>query len=108
MYAIYVIKKLGCPHNDLPNNHIRTEDFYKDIAGDDFFTSRLQTYSYLMDDGQTDKKAKGKKMSAIKRILKFIDYKTYLMNNKAILKSQQRFKREAHNVYTVKKSIRLH
>ena len=31
---------------------------------------------------------------------KFEDYKKCLLNNETMLKSQQRFKREAHNVYT--------
>ena len=59
-----------------------------------------------MDDGNTDsrthtaKKAKGTKKCVIKKILTFNDYKNCLMNNKAILKSQQGFKSEAHNVYT--------
>ena len=35
-----------------------------------------------------------------KKILKFNDYKDYLLNNEIILKSQQRFKSERHNVYT--------
>ena len=35
-----------------------------------------------------------------KKILKFNDYKDCLLNNETILKSQQRFKSEAHNVYT--------
>ena len=33
-------------------------------------------------------------------MLKFLDYKNCLLNNKVTLKSQQRFKSEAHNVYT--------
>ena len=45
------------------------------------------------------KKAKGTKKCVIKRILKFNDYKNCLLNNEIILKSQQRFKSEAHNVY---------
>ena len=53
-----------------------------------------------MDDGNTDKKAKGTKTCVIQRILKFNDYKNCLLNNEVILKSQQRFKSEAHNVYT--------
>ena len=36
----------------------------------------------------------------IKRRLKFNDYKNCLTNNEIILKLQQRFKSEAHNVYT--------
>ena len=45
-----------------------------------------------MDDGNTNKKEKGMKKFVIKRILKFNDYKNCLLNNKVILKSQQRFK----------------
>ena len=37
-----------------------------------------------------------------KKILKFKDYKDCLSNNEIILKSQQRFKSEAHSVYTEK------
>ena len=35
-----------------------------------------------------------------KKILKFNDYKDCVLNNETILKVQQRFKREAQNVYT--------
>ena len=52
-----------------------------------------------MDDGNSEKKAKEKKC-VIKQILEFNDYKNCLLNNEIILKSQQRFKRESHNVYT--------
>ena len=37
---------------------------------------------------------------AIKMLLKFSDYKNCLLNKEIIFKSQQRFKREAGNVYT--------
>ena len=37
-----------------------------------------------------------------KKELKFNDYKDYLLNNKTVLKSQQRFKSERHDVYTEK------
>ena len=53
-----------------------------------------------MDDGNSDKKAKGTKKYVIKRMLKFNDYKNCVLNNEIILKSQQRFKSERHNVYT--------
>ena len=72
----------------------------------EFVALRRKTYSYLMDDGNTGsgthviKIAKGTKKSVIKRILKINHYKNCLLNNKIILKSQQRFKSEAHNVYT--------
>ena len=52
-----------------------------------------------MDDGGSDKKAKGTKKCVIKRRLKFNDYKDCLLNNEIVLKSQQRFKSKRHNVY---------
>ena len=42
-----------------------------------------------------------------KKVLKFNDYKDCLLNNKIILKSQQRFKSEVQNVYTEIKLILL-
>ena len=48
----------------------------------EFVALRPKIYSYLMDDGNTDKKAKGTKKCVIKRILKFNDYKNCLMNIK--------------------------
>ena len=118
--------------------HIKTEDFYKNIADDvekRFDTSNYEfnrtlpaennkkviglmkyeqggkimtkfaalgpkTYSYLMDDGGSDKKAKGTKKYVIKGRLKFNDYRDCFLNNEIILKSQQRFKSERHAVYT--------
>ena len=59
-----------------------------------------KSYSYSMDEGSGVKKAKGAKKCVIKRILKSNDYKYCLLNGEIILKSQQRFKSEAHNVYT--------
>ena len=65
----------------------------------EFAVLRSKTYSYLMDDGKNDKKAKKNKGVCNKKILKFNDYKDFLLNNEIILKSQQRFKSDAHNVY---------
>ena len=53
-----------------------------------------------MEDGNSDNKAKGTKKCVIKQRLKFNDYKDCLLNNEIILKPQQRFTSEAHNVYT--------
>ena len=53
-----------------------------------------------MGDGKSDKKAKGTKKCVTKRRLNFNSYKDCLISNEIILKSQLRFKREAHNVYT--------
>ena len=40
-----------------------------------FFRLRVKTYSYLIDDGSEDKKAKGTKKHLIKRKLKSGNYK---------------------------------
>ena len=66
----------------------------------EFVALRPKAYSYLTDDCEEDKKAKGTKMCVIKRRLKFNDYKDCLLNNHIVLKSQQRFKNERHDVYT--------
>ena len=118
--------------------HIKTIDFYKDVANDvqkwsdtsnyewdrpftkgkdkkengkmknelrgkiiaKFAAPRVKAHSYLMDDDSEAKKAKGTKKCQTEKMLKFNDYKNCLMNNKSVLKPQQRFKSEAHNVYT--------
>ena len=66
----------------------------------EFVALRPKTYSYLTDDCEEDKKAKGTKKCVIKRVIKFNDYKDCLLNDKVVLKSQQRFKSERHDVYT--------
>ena len=66
----------------------------------EFVALRPKTCSYLMDDGNRDKKAKGTKKCVIKRILTFNDYKNCLFKNEIIMKLQQRCKIEAYNVYT--------
>ena len=66
----------------------------------EFVALRPKTYSYLTDDCIEDKKAKGTKKCVIKRMIKFNDYKNCLLNGEVVLKSQQRFKSEGHNVYT--------
>ena len=50
----------------------------------EFAALRPKKYSYLTDDGNSDKKAKGTKKCIIKRILKFIDYKNCLLDNEII------------------------
>ena len=127
--------------------HIKTNDFYKDIANDvenrfntsnyevnmsetsalarrplptgknkkiidlmkdelggkiliEFVTLRPKAYSFLTDDGKDDKKAKGTKKCIIKKMIKFNDYKKCLLNGEVILKSQQRFISNKHDVYT--------
>ena len=88
-----------------------------------------KTYSYLIDEGSEDKKAKDTRMCVIKRKLKFEINKNCLeaiqrdneieyleknkfnvdslkrnhkefVKNKLILQTQKRFKSESHNVFT--------
>ena len=66
----------------------------------EFFALRPKTYAYIMDDDSEKKIAKGTKKCVIKRILKFNDYKNCQSNDKIILKSQQRFKNDCHNLCT--------
>ena len=118
--------------------HIKTNDFYKDIASDvenrfdtsnyevnrplptgknkkviglmkdelggkiitEFVTLRPKTYLFLTDDGKENKKVKGTKKCIIEKMIKFNDYKKYLLNGDTILKSQQRFISNKHDVYT--------
>ena len=109
--------------------NIKTKDFYKDIRRDveekfdtsnynvdrplpkgkdkkviglmkdklgggittEFVALRPKTYSYM---------TKGTKTCVIKKMLKFEDYKNCLFDNEPMLKSQQRFKSENHEVCT--------
>ena len=67
----------------------------------EFVDLRLRMYSYLTDDGCVDKKAKGTKKFVIKKEIKFKNCK-FLESNKTMLRSQQRFRSELHNVFTRK------
>ena len=53
-----------------------------------------------MHDGNSDEKAKRAKKGVIKRELRCEYYTKCLLNNKIVLKVQQRFKSKAPNVYT--------
>ena len=79
-------------------------EMFKDELGGkimkEFCALRAKTYRYLIDDDSEKKKAKGIKRCVIKRRLMFQNYKDSLFNNKTILRSQQRFKSDHHNVYT--------
>ena len=50
----------------------------------EFVTLRPKSYSYLTDDGKEDKNAKGAKKCVIKRMIKFNDYKNFLLKDKVI------------------------
>ena len=66
----------------------------------EFIALRPKTYSYLTDNDKIDKKAKGTMKCVTKKMIKFDDYKKCLLNDKVILKSQQRFISTKHDVYT--------
>ena len=76
--------------------------FMKDELGGKIMTKYAapRAKAYSMHDGSEVKKTKGISKCVIKRILKFNDYKYCLLNDEIILKSQQRFKSEAHNLHT--------
>ena len=66
----------------------------------EFVALRPKTYSYMTDEFIEMKKAKATKKCIIKKMLKFEHYKKCLFDNEPMLKSQQRFKNENHEVYT--------
>ena len=68
----------------------------------EFVAPRAKSYPYLMEDDSEYKKAKGTKKCVIKRKLMFEIYKNCVLNDKIILKKQQTFRSDYHNLYTVK------
>ena len=63
---------------------------------------RPKMHRYLTDDDHVDKKVKDTKKFVIRQEIKLQDYKEFLENCKTMLRSQQRFRSEAHNVFTEK------
>ena len=76
----------------------------KDELGGDKITEivalRPKAYSYITNDFIEMKKAKGTKKCVVNKMLRFDDYKKCLFDNGKVLKSQQRFKSENHELYT--------
>ena len=66
----------------------------------EFVALRPKTYSYTTNVFLEMKKSKGTKKCVIKKMLKFEDYKKCLFGNESMLKLQQRFKSQNHEVYT--------
>ena len=111
--------ELECNSTDRPlpkGKNKKVIGLMKDVLGEKimikFVGLRAKTYSYLIDDGSVDKKEKGTNGCVIKRKLKFENYKScleatqldnkmkYLVKNKSILRTQQRFKSEIRNIFT--------
>ena len=70
----------------------------------EFVALRTKTYSYLDYDGKEKKKAEGTKKCVIKNKIKFDEYKMCLFNNNLVLRSQEVFKNEFHDVYTLQRN----
>ena len=66
----------------------------------EFVALRPKTYSYLDDNCNKHKKAKGTKKCVIKQKIMFQNFKDCLFNNKNVYRSQERFKSYNHDVYT--------
>ena len=74
-----------------------------ELGGDintEFVALRPKAYSYITNNFIEMKKAKGTKKCVVNKMLRFEDYKKCLFDNREVLKSQQRFKSENHEVYT--------
>ena len=76
----------------------------KDELGGDIITEfvalRPKAYSYVTNNFIEMKKIKGTKKCVVNKMLRFDDYKKCLFDNGKVLKSQQGFKSENHEVYT--------
>ena len=75
----------------------------KDELGGDIITEfvalRPKAYSYITNNFIEMKKVKGTKKCVVNKMLRFDDYKKCLFDTGKVLKSQQRFKSENHEVY---------
>ena len=69
---------------------------------EEFVALRPKMCSYLTDNGHADKRTIATKKCAIKWAITFEDFKKCLENNRTILRTQQRFRIEAHIIFTKK------
>ena len=85
-------------------NNKKVIGLMKDELGGDIITEfvalRPKAYSYVTNNFIEMKKAKGTKKCVVNKMLRFTDYKNCLFDNGKVLKSQQRFKSENHELYT--------
>ena len=77
---------------------------FKDELGGKIMTEfcalRAKAYSYKLDDDTEMRKAKGTKKCKVKREITFKSYADALFNDEIIIRSQQRFRSNHHNVCT--------
>ena len=74
-----------------------------ELGGDiitEFVALSPKAYSYVTNNFIEMKKTKSTKKCVVNKMLRFGDYKKCLFDNGKVLKSQQRFKSENHEVYT--------
>ena len=64
----------------------------------EFVARRPKMYSYITDDDCVYSKAKGTEKCVVKREIKFEDCRNCLESKKTIVRSQQKFRGELHNV----------
>ena len=69
-----------------------------------FVGLKVKIYSYLIDYGSENKKAKGTKNCVIKRKLKFENYKNYLQANELANKINY-LESNKTDIYTIKKAL---
>ena len=67
----------------------------------EFIGLKPKCYATLMDDDRVGKKLKGVRKCVIKRFAMFNNYEECAEQKKKMLRSQQTFKSDGHNVYTV-------
>ena len=77
---------------------------FKDELGGKIMTEfcalRAKAYAYKLDDDVEKKKAKGTKKCVVEREIIFKNYTDSLFNNEIVIRLQQRFKSNHHNVCT--------
>ena len=66
----------------------------------EFCALRAEACAYKLNDDTEMKKTKGTKKCIVKREITFKNYVDALFNDKVIVRSQQRFRRDRHKVYT--------
>ena len=66
----------------------------------EFCALRAEAYAYKLDDDTEKKKANGTKKCIVKRKITFKNYVDALLNDKVLIKWQQRFRSDHHKVYT--------
>ena len=66
----------------------------------EFVGLRAKLYAYQMDDGETNKKAKGEKKNVVKRNITFQDYKRCLDTQQEFYRSMNIIHSHLHHMYT--------